>query len=223
MSKPSWDDYFLNIVLSVSERNNCNRGKCGCVFVKDNRILTTGYAGAPPKFKECIEVGDDLEERCRIMNSDQFKETFGLEPSYVNFTYKSVNYTWNEINKRFESEKKLHCVRTIHAEQNAIIQAAKYGISLNDSTLYVGLTPCRTCAMMLISVGCKRVVCSKRYHAGAESINMFNEAGIEIVHIDDEIAVYDNQSSVEISKENGTVIVGDDLKYKYPLFSKFEV
>ena len=55
-----------------------------------------------------------------------------------------------------------HCVRTVHAEQNAICQAAKLGIALEDSTLYCRMTPCRTCTMLIINCGIKRVVCEKR-------------------------------------------------------------
>ncbi|MBP5413455.1 MAG: cytidine/deoxycytidylate deaminase family protein [Bacteroidales bacterium] len=86
-----------------------------------------------------------------------------------------------------------HCVRTVHAEQNAICQAAKLGISLQGSTLYCRMTPCRTCAMLIINCGIKRVVCEKKYHDGAESEAMFKQAGVELVFIHDEILKYDNQ------------------------------
>jgi len=86
-----------------------------------------------------------------------------------------------------------HCVRTVHAEQNAICQAAKLGIPLEGTTLYCRMTPCRTCAMLIINCGIKRVVCEKRYHAGAESEQMFEDAGIELVIIHDEVMQYSNQ------------------------------
>ena len=86
-----------------------------------------------------------------------------------------------------------HCVRTVHAEQNAICQAAKLGISLQGSTLYCRMTPCRTCAMLIINCGIKRAVCEKKYHDGAESEAMFKQAGVELVFIHDEILKYDNQ------------------------------
>ncbi len=86
-----------------------------------------------------------------------------------------------------------HCVRTVHAEQNAICQAAKLGISLQGSTLYCRMTPCRTCAMLIINCGIKRVVCEKKYNDGAESEAMFKQAGVELVFIHDEILKYDNQ------------------------------
>jgi dCMP deaminase len=88
-----------------------------------------------------------------------------------------------------------HCVRTIHAEQNAICQAAKRGISLNGATLYCRMTPCRVCCMLIISVGIERVVCEKRYHAGAESEAMFKEAGIPLEYIIDEVLEYENQKA----------------------------
>jgi dCMP deaminase len=86
-----------------------------------------------------------------------------------------------------------HCVRTIHAEQNAICQAAKTGVSVRGATLYCRMTPCRTCAMLVISCGITRVVCEKKYHAGAESEKMFSEAGVELVFMNDEVLKYKNQ------------------------------
>lgn len=86
-----------------------------------------------------------------------------------------------------------HCTRTVHAEQNAICQAARLGISLEGSTLYCRMTPCRTCAMLIINCGIVRVVCEKKYHASAESEAMFKEAGIQLVYVSEEVLKYDKQ------------------------------
>ncbi|MBD3321006.1 MAG: cell division protein DedD, partial [Chitinivibrionales bacterium] len=86
-----------------------------------------------------------------------------------------------------------HCMRTIHAEQNAICQAAKQGISILGATLYCRMTPCRVCAMMIINCGIERVVCEKKYHAGTESEKLFDQAGVEIIFMSDEIVQYTNQ------------------------------
>lgn len=86
-----------------------------------------------------------------------------------------------------------HCVRTLHAEQNAIIQAARFGIPLEGSTLYCKMTPCRTCAMMIINAGIKRVVCEKHYHADKDTIEMFKQARVELVVMSDEVMQYDKQ------------------------------
>ncbi|HOQ32503.1 MAG TPA: cytidine/deoxycytidylate deaminase family protein [Candidatus Hydrogenedens sp.] len=87
-----------------------------------------------------------------------------------------------------------HCVRTVHAEQNAICQAAKLGISIQGGTLYCKMTPCRTCAMLIINCGIVRVVCEKRYHAGSESEEMFRQAGIQLEYVyPDETETYEKQ------------------------------
>jgi dCMP deaminase len=86
-----------------------------------------------------------------------------------------------------------HCVRTVHAEQNAICQAAKLGISLQGATLYCRMTPCRTCAMLIINCGIARVVCEKKYHVGVESEEMFKVAGVSLEYVSNEILKYDKQ------------------------------
>ncbi len=89
----------------------------------------------------------------------------------------------------------MHCVRTVHAEQNAICQAARLGISIAGATLYCRMTPCRVCAMLIINCGIKRVVCEKKYHAGAESEKLFADAGVMLAYFTDDVLKYDNQSS----------------------------
>jgi dCMP deaminase len=86
-----------------------------------------------------------------------------------------------------------HCVRTTHAEQNAIVQAARNGVSINSSTLYCKMTPCSVCARLIISSGVKRIVCEKRYHAGSESEEMFRQVGIELNYFDESVEQYSNQ------------------------------
>lgn len=86
-----------------------------------------------------------------------------------------------------------HCMRTVHAEQNAICQAARLGISLQGSTLYCKMTPCRTCAMLIINCGINRVVCEYKYHAANESETMFKEANIELEYINNSTLNYSNQ------------------------------
>lgn len=83
-----------------------------------------------------------------------------------------------------------HCVRTVHAEQNAICQAAKLGIALDKATLYCKMTPCRACAMMIINCGITRVVCEKKYHAGEESEEMFKKVWIQLEFFEEEIEEY---------------------------------
>jgi dCMP deaminase len=86
-----------------------------------------------------------------------------------------------------------HCIRTAHAEQNAIVQAALHGVSTDGATLYVKFEPCFTCAKMIINAGIRRVVCEKMYHAGELTRKFFKDAGVELVVLSDEVEEYPNQ------------------------------
>ncbi|MEI6853004.1 MAG: cytidine/deoxycytidylate deaminase family protein [Bacteroidota bacterium] len=156
--RPSWDDYFMGVADTVSQRATCDRGRSGCVIVRDKQILVTGYVGSPMGLPHCDEVGH------------LFKQVTHEDGRTTN-----------------------HCMRTVHAEQNAICQAARRGISLDKATLYCRMTPCRTCAMLIINCGIVRVVCEKKYHAGAESEEMFRIAGVELKYMSEDLMNYSNQ------------------------------
>jgi len=156
--RPSWDEYFIELANAAAKRATCDRGRSGCVIVRDKHVLVTGYVGSPMGLPHCDDVGHLM---------------------------KKVYHEDGRITQ--------HCVRTVHAEQNAICQAARLGIALENGTLYCKMTPCRTCAMLIINCGIKRVVCDKKYHDGAESEEMFKQAGITLDYLHDEIEMYDNQ------------------------------
>jgi len=86
-----------------------------------------------------------------------------------------------------------HCVRTSHAEENAIIQAARHGISVDGATIYCKMTPCYHCAKSIINSGIKRVVTEKDYHASKDTKEIFRKAGIELTILNDEVEQYENQ------------------------------
>ena len=158
MSRPSWDEYFLDLVDQVATRATCDRGRSGCVVVRDKRILCTGYVGSPSGTPHCDEAGHDLK---RMIDED--------------------------------GTVRRHCVRTVHAEQNAICQAARYGLSLAGTTLYCSMEPCRVCAMLIASAGISRVVAQRRYHAGQDTRALLAAAGVELEVVDDRVAGYDEQ------------------------------
>ena len=91
-----------------------------------------------------------------------------------------------EKNAEGEIELRQHCVRTVHAEQNAISQAAKFGIPVEGATLYCTTFPCYTCAKMLVNVGIRRVVTEYDYQSSERSKHIFDQLGIryEILHPD---------------------------------------
>lgn len=142
--RPSWDEYFINILEVVGTRSTCDRGKSGCVITKDKRILATGYIGSPVGTVHCDDVGHEMHT---VVHADNHESR--------------------------------HCIRTAHAEQNAIVSAARFGVALEGATLYCHMTPCYVCAKMIINAGIKRVVCNMDYHAGGRSKEIFKEAGIQ--------------------------------------------
>ena len=91
-----------------------------------------------------------------------------------------------------DGSKSRHCIRTTHNEQNAIANAARFGVALDGATIYCYMTPCYTCAKLIINAGIRRVVCIKDYHAGERSKEIFKEAGVEYALINKEVEKYDD-------------------------------
>ncbi len=101
MNRPDNDTYFMRMAELVATRSTCLRRNVGAVIVKEKRVLTTGYNGAPKGLKHCAEVG------CvRLAN-------------------------------HIESGTRHELCRGVHAEQNAVIQAAYFGVSVKDSVIYI--------------------------------------------------------------------------------------
>jgi dCMP deaminase len=178
MNRPSWQDYFMSVVDAISQRSTCDRGKPGCVFVKNNQILVTGYAGSPPGFDHCDEAGHDMEAHIRFKEWDITKDERPAQDELSKIY--ELGFRFNEGESRYEKSESVHCIRTIHAEQNAILQAARRGISLEGST----------CSMFLISVGVVEVVAKKLYQKAQESIEILKKANIKLTHLEDQQQKY---------------------------------
>ena len=74
--RPSWDEYFLSIAKLVASRSPCLRRQVGCVIVKENRILTTGYNGMPSGFVHCIDRGGCLREKENVPSGERLDFCF---------------------------------------------------------------------------------------------------------------------------------------------------
>jgi dCMP deaminase len=157
--RPSWDEYFLNLLEPLSARGTCDRGRTSAVIVSPGHtIIATGYAGAAPGQPHCDEVG-------HMMNTVIHEDGTSSQ----------------------------HCVRTLHAEENAILQCAKDGIKVEGATIYCKMVPCYNCAMRIVRVGIRRVVAQKRYHADQKTIKLFRDAEINLVIMDNSVEEYSNQ------------------------------
>ena len=144
MSRPSWDEYFMEITRLVARRSTCLRRQVGAVLVKDKNILATGYNGAPSGVAHCLDVGC-LREKMNIPSGERHELCRGL-----------------------------------HAEQNAIIQAAKHGTNIDGATLYCTTMPCIICTKMIINAGITKVIYGEGY-ADELAREMITEAAIEVL------------------------------------------
>ena len=145
--RPAWDDYFMEIAHMVATRSTCLRRAVGAVLIKEKRILTTGYNGAPSGLAHCEEVGC-LRELQQVPSGQRHELCRGL-----------------------------------HAEQNAILQAALYGVPIAGATLYCTTQPCVVCAKMLINARIREVVITDSY-PDKMSADLLAEAGITVRYLD---------------------------------------
>ena len=136
-TRPSKDEYYLNIAKEVAERSTCFRNKGGAIIVRGDQVVATGYIGAPRKTKDCYERGECLRDKLNIPHGKQYE-----------------------------------MCRSVHAEQNAIINAARAGVSLFSGDMYIyhrdkngqemDSFPCFICKKLIINAGLNRVICSTR-------------------------------------------------------------
>jgi dCMP deaminase len=150
-----------------------------------------------------MEVADAISKRatcdrgrsgCVIAKDKQILAT-GYVGSPVGFPH--CDEMGHELRKGFNEDGTIsqHCIRTVHAEQNAICQAARRGTPIDGATVYCRMTPCRTCAMLLINCGIIRIYAERKYHTGHESEKILRKAGIKLEYKFKEIEKYSNQKS----------------------------
>ncbi len=146
--RPSWDRYFMDICTLVASRSTCLRRQVGAVIVKDKRILTTGYNGAPSGLKHCEESGC-LREELKVPSGERHE-----------------------------------LCRALHAEMNALLQAAHYGISVSGGIMYCTDQPCVICAKMILNAGIKKVIIKSSY-PDELARKFFQEAGVEVINYEE--------------------------------------
>ncbi len=131
------DNYYMKIAESVAIKSNCLCAFFGCLIVKDDQIISTGYVGAPRKTKDCIDLGFCIRRKKNV------KSGTGYE-----------------------------MCRSVHAEMNAIINAARAGVSLLGGDMFlftakrvgdkkvvpVKAYPCLLCKKMIINAGLGRFI-----------------------------------------------------------------
>ena len=145
-----WDKRFIELAKTIATWSSCynDNRQIGAVIVRNKRILTTGYNGAPSGIPSCVERKSCMRRELNI-----------------------------------ESGTRHELCYAIHAEQNAIVQAAYSGTSVKDGILYVTDQPCVLCAKMAINAGIKKIVFRGDY-PDELAMELLKEAGVRVVKYD---------------------------------------
>jgi dCMP deaminase len=146
-----FDQYFLKIAKAVSKRSTCLGRHVGAVLVQENRIVSTGYNGTPENVRNCNDHG------CPRCDPDV------------------------KVHSRIRDGQAYDICLCVHAEENAMLSAARFGSSLDHAVLYTTHQPCFICLRHLIQVGASRVVYSKPWQHPAK-YEWLNEAYASLTH-----------------------------------------
>ncbi|MDR2339993.1 MAG: dCMP deaminase family protein [Deltaproteobacteria bacterium] len=135
--RPNWHEYFMAMAKVVSTRSTCSSRPVGCVITLGNRILVTGYNGAPPGAPHCTDQSRDGKLYCQRRANN------------------------------VPDSGKLNFCPSVHAEENALALADRLGLSalLRGSTLYSTLSPCVRCIGNLVAHGVARVYYELAYRS----------------------------------------------------------
>ena len=134
-NRPSWDEYFKEIVQVTATRSPCHRLQVGCLLVAENRIVSQGYNGFLPGCQHLSIVRDGHEQA------------------------------------------------TVHAEQNAVADCAKRGVSCNGCTAYITHYPCIICCRLLIAAGVRTIKYINDYKNDELVAHFTGQLGITIDHL----------------------------------------
>ena len=115
------DEYLWNLAFDIAKQSTCDRFHAGCVVARDGKILSTGFNGSVDGEPHCDEAGHKLIETIEIFGIDARMDSF-------------------------DNKRNLHCIRTLHSEINAIINAAYNGVNISDADWYVNGIPCWGCS-----------------------------------------------------------------------------
>ena len=161
MTRPTVEEWALDILRATQARATCDRGRCAALILKESRILASGYVGSPQGMPHCDDVGHEFQETwVEVAEPPAAPEAVLRTP------------------EGFYLVRRKSCIRTIHAEQNAIAWAAREGITLKGGTLFSTLFPCQSCAKLILQTGIVAVVAEYDYHSSAPSKALFDAVGI---------------------------------------------
>lgn len=155
MVRPSRIELYMGMARLVATRGTCLRKRVGVVIVRDHRIVSMGYNGAPPGMPHCLDVGCGGEYEEIIPDAGGSKV----------LTRKKI----------FPNG----CTRAIHAETNAIVFSARQGIPTDNAEMYSTCATCATCAALVVASGIRSFTFEEPYRL-TQGLDLLIEAGVEV-------------------------------------------
>tara|TARA_Y100001951_G_C11298063_1_gene277516 strand:- start:40485 stop:40985 length:501 start_codon:yes stop_codon:yes gene_type:complete len=134
---------MMNIAHEMASQSKCISKNVGAVIAKDGRIISTGYNGTPSGLPNCCDVAEEIG--FGRLYSDPNTLTVSTQ-----MTDRPKHSAWSDQNE-------------IHAEQNAIIFAAKHGVAVQGCVMYVTHSPCPTCCKIIAQSGIQTVIYDELY------------------------------------------------------------
>lgn len=158
-NRPSVHNTLMGCADLWARRSTCSRLHVGAVFARGQRILGTGYNGAPAGLPHCDHpcTCDELMKKTSIISRAPSVHLAGCRSQEP-------------------------CLTSEHAERNGIAWAARNGIALEGSHLYVTHMPCYSCSMSIVNAGVVRVIYRETYrdHSG---VDLLLKAGVGVVQL----------------------------------------
>lgn len=164
MTRPSFDEVAFQLTRTIAQRSTCPRLHTAAVIMtSDHRLVASGYNGSLPGLEHC-----STESVCTYCtNGREYYQVFLRDKpaGHAGQPCRHCGGTRQVSNCLIVDS---HCVRTVHAEANAIAQAARYGPSIEGCHIYVLHQPCLVCTKLIVASGIKAIHYDQPYTVHTE-------------------------------------------------------
>lgn len=164
---------FMETAILFSKRSTCLRKQVGGVLVKDGRIVSTGYNGVPSGQEHCSKYFKDY------FSNKKFPELH--EENNELLDYDEEFQKWIK-SKEFYDIHREFSIYELHCEQNIISRAGINGVNTKDTSLYITLSPCLSCATLLYSARINFIIYLEKYDRDDKGIKFLNNNNIPCLH-----------------------------------------
>jgi dCMP deaminase len=183
-----WNAHWMLEAAVAATRSTCDRGPellldpgrhgVGAIFVRDHRVVAGGYNGSPPGQPHCNELVCPIcEYEAELADVEVLSDVPTTCPECGDSVLRGGHVMRDGS-----------CVRTLHAEENALIQCALDGVSPRGVTVYTTASPCYDCTKRLVRVGARKVVFGaayeSRYGLSGDALFLLRDAGVAVEHLD---------------------------------------